>query len=114
MRLIERQQLFARLLPRLLDQAHSMGCAVTLGEAWRPPETARLYAQDGRGSANSLHVVRLAVDLNLFRDGAWLQSTEDHRPLGEWWERQHEACRWGGRFQRPDGNHYSVTWEGRA
>lgn len=114
MKLIEAQQLFARLLPRLLDHAHSMGYDVTLGEAWRPPETARLYAQQGRGSVQSLHILRLAVDLNLFQGGVYLTSTVAHQPLGEWWEQQHPLCRWGGRFTRPDGNHYSISWEGRA
>lgn len=52
------------------------------------------------------------LDLHLFRDGKWLSSTEDHRALGEWWEQQHELCRWGGRFS--DGNHYSLEHDGAA
>lgn len=114
MRLIERQQLFAQLLPKLLDKAHELGFAVTLGEAWRAPETARLYAQKGRGSAQSLHIVRLAVDINLFRGHIWLQDTDSHRSLGLHWKSLHPLCRWGGDFTRPDGNHYSIEWEGRA
>ena len=54
--------------------------------------------------------MRLAIDLNLFRDGAFLQSSEDHRALGEWWEKQHPLARWGGRFM--DGNHYSLEHGG--
>ncbi len=64
----------------------------------------------GYGHPRSAHKNRLAIDLNLFRDGEYLSATEDHRPLGEWWERQHELCRWGGRFD--DGNHYSLFHEG--
>ena len=89
-----------------------MGYAVTLGEAWRPPEMIRVYALDGRGSVDSLHGLRLAVDLNLFKGGRCLTGTEDHRQLGEWWEQQHPRCCWGGRFKRPDGNHYSFTPDG--
>ncbi len=111
MKLTEAQQLFAQLVARLIQEAHAMGYAVTLGEAHRPPETARLYAQQGRGTLNSLHGLRLAIDLNLFRGGKYLVATEDHRQLGEWWERQHPRCRWGGRFS--DGNHYSFTPDGR-
>lgn len=111
MRLVEAQQLFAQLVARLIQEAHAQGYAVTFGEAHRPPETARLYAQQGRGTLNSLHSLRLAIDLNLFRGGKYLTATEDHRPLGEWWEKQHPRCRWGGRFN--DGNHYSFTPDGR-
>lgn len=103
--------MFARLLPRLLDKAHELGFEITLGEAWRPPETAAHYARTGKGIGNSLHGERLAIDLNLFRNGAYLSSTESHRALGEWWERQHPLARWGGRFN--DGNHYSLEHNGR-
>lgn len=114
MKLLEAQQLFTQLVARLIQEAHAMGYAVTLGEAWRPPEVVRIYLADGRGSANSLHPLRLGVDLNLFRNGRYLTATEDHQPLGEWWERQHPRCRWGGRFRpRPDGNHYSFTPDGK-
>lgn len=112
--LLERQQLFARLLPRLLDRAHYLGFAVTLGEAHRPDELVELYALDGRGARGSVHPLRLAIDLHLFKAGRYLTRTEDHRELGEWWEKQNPACRWGGRFTRIDGNHYSLEWEGRA
>jgi len=114
----EKQSLFARLLAGLLIEAERQGYQVTLGEAWRPPETVAIYAADGRGSASSVHPLRLAVDLNLFAwnedAGRWvyLTSTESHRTLGEWWEQRHELCRWGGRFG--DGNHYSLFYNGRS
>jgi hypothetical protein len=118
MTLIERQQLFARLLPRLLDKAYELGFAVSLGEAWRTPEQARANARAGTGTLNSLHTLRLAIDLNLFRGHIWLQDTESHRSLGLYWKSLHPLCRWGGDFTRPDGrpdgNHYSIEWEGRA
>jgi len=46
---------------------------------------------------------RLAIDLNLFKDGEYLTDTEDHRFLGEFWESL--GGTWGGRWD--DGNHYS-------
>lgn len=107
----QKQRLFARALARLLDQAHKLGFEVTLGEAWRSTATARVMAEQGRGIANSLHVDRLAIDLNLFRDGVYLTDGAAHRELGEWWEGQHELFRWGGRFR--DGNHYSIEHNGR-
>ena len=112
MTLRERQSLFARLLSDLLRFAYDQGYELSLGEAWRSPTTAERMARQGRGIANSLHCDRLAIDLNLFKDGRWLTESEDHRELGEYWEGLHEDCRWGGRFG--DGNHYSVTYEGRS
>jgi hypothetical protein len=111
MTLREKQSKFASLVATLIRQAEIMGYEVTFGEAWRPPETAALYARDGRGISNSLHTERLAVDINLFRNGRWLTTTEEHRPLGEWWERLSPECRWGGRFG--DGNHFSLEHDGR-
>ena len=111
MTLGEKQRLFARYIPRLIDKAHELGFEVTLGDAYRDP---RSHGELGRviayGNAFSCHKSRLALDLNLFRDGHYLSSTEDHRPLGEWWEQQHELACWGGRFN--DGNHYSFTTDG--
>ena len=109
MTLGEKQRLFTRMLADLIRHAYEQGYELTLGEAYRTPEQAALNAASGKGIANSLHTVRLAIDLNLFKDGKFLTSTEDHRPLGEWWESQGGA--WGGRFK--DGNHYSLEWEGR-
>lgn len=113
MTLREKQSLFALLVAELIFQAVKMGYAVTFGEAYRSPEEAARLAKTGAGIANSLHTQRLAIDLNLFKDGVYLSSTEAHRPLGEWWEKQHAACRWGGSFKsRPDGNHYELNPKG--
>ena len=112
MTLGETQRLFAGMVGRLLVHAYDEGYEVTLDWAYRPPEVAAYYADLGIGIRNSNHTRKLAVDLNLFRDGVWLRATEDHAPLGEWWERLHPLCRWGGRFN--DGNHYALFWEGVA
>jgi hypothetical protein len=107
----EKQSLFVRLQALFIEEAYARGYELTEGEGWRPPEMVKIYAEDGRGSGRSLHPDRLAKDWNLFKDGVWLKSTEDHRPLGEWWEKLNPLCRWGGRFG--DGNHYSLEHEGR-
>jgi hypothetical protein len=107
----QKQNLFAGMVARLLLKAQEMGYEVTLGEAYRTPEQAALNAKVGIGIRNSLHSLRLAIDVNLFLNGAWLIGTHDHRPLGEWWESIGGS--WGGNFSRPDGNHYSLEFEGR-
>lgn len=114
MTLSQHQRKFARLLPYLIDYIYTSGYEVTIGEVFRPPETAALYAKQGRGSARSLHTLKLAVDLNLFFNGRYLQSWRDHEPFGLFWEDLDKECRWGGRFKSRDGNHYSLAWKGRA
>lgn len=101
-----------RLVPRLIDKAHELGFEVTVGDAYRDPRAFGKVGDDGPyGAAYSCHKSKLAIDLNLFRNGDFVETTEGHRELGEWWERQNDACCWGGRFN--DGNHYSLTWQGR-
>lgn len=117
MTLGEKQRLFTRLAfgpGGLVSKALDLGFGVVVGEVERSKAAAEWNANRGIGTRNSLHISRLAVDLHLFRDGVYLVDTDDHRELGEWWEKQHADCRWGGRFKRADGNHYSVAYEGRA
>jgi hypothetical protein len=109
MKLSEKQQLFTRMVGDLIHEAYRQGFALTLSEAYRPPETAKQYAIEGRGIANSLHTLRLAIDLNLFRNGKYLTKSEDYLPLGVYWESLGGS--WGGRFSRPDGNHFSLAHE---
>lgn len=110
MKLSEKQRAFMKLLPRLLDKLHEMGFEVTEGDGYRDPRVhGDLGVKQGYGHATSCHKVRLAIDLNLWKDGEYLEGSEAHRELGEWWEKQHELARWGGRFN--DGNHYSFAHE---
>lgn len=114
MTLREKQHAFARLVAALIQRADLCGYEVTLGEAYRSKEEAERLAKLGKGIKNSLHTLRLAIDLNLFKDGKYLTSTEDYRELGEWWESlstDELICVWGGRFG--DGNHFSVMHGGR-
>jgi hypothetical protein len=112
MTLREQQSLFVLLVARLIDYAYSNGYELTFGEALRTPEQAKLNAANGSGISHSLHITRLAIDLNLFRDGKFLDSSEGHRPLGNYWKTLHPLARWGGDFSKPDGNHYSLERDG--
>jgi hypothetical protein len=109
MTLRQTQSKFAAMVPRLIDKAFELGYEITFAEAYRSPEEAARLAKAGKGIAKSLHTERLAIDLNLFRDGKYLSSSESHRPLGEFWESIGGS--WGGRFG--DGNHYSLAYGGR-
>ena len=115
MTLFQKQVLFTQSLPLLLQEAKLLKFDVTLGEVYRTPEQAKLNAQTGKGIANSVHTLRLAVDINLFKDGKYLTNTSDYKELGEFWESlstpNTRFC-WGGRFTRQDGNHFSIEHNG--
>lgn len=107
MSLRKQQSIFARKVADLIIQAEAMGYEVTLGDAFRDPRLHGLMGERmGYGAANSFHKHRLAIDLNLFKDGVFQDGTEAHRPLGEWWVSQ--GGTWGGNFKNKDANHYSL------
>ena len=109
MSLREKQSRFALAVSRLIQHAFDMGYEVTLGDAYRDPRVhGAMGIKLSYSHPKSAHKIRLAIDLNLFKDGVFLEGTEAHRPLGEWWESQ--GGTWGGRFK--DGNHYSFEENG--
>ncbi len=105
MTLRKKQSLFVKLLGRLFLYAEWKGYKFTIGDAWDTDRVAH--------SPNSLHYIRLAIDLNLFVNGVWIRNG-DHvawKDLGQFWESLHELATWGGKFN--DANHFSITHEGR-
>lgn len=96
MTLREKQSKFVGKVALLIIYAETLGYELTFGDA---------FASSGH-KEGSFHYKRLAIDLNLFKDGKYLTSTSDHLPLGEFWESI--GGTWGGRFKNPDGNHYSL------
>ena len=106
MKLSQQQSAFTQDVVKLLTWMFDNGYAVTFAEAYRTPEQAAIYAKDGRGIKDSLHCQRLAIDLNLFKDGNYLTNTEDYEPAGIYWESLNPLNKWGGRFTRKDGNHF--------
>lgn len=113
MTLGEKQRLFTRLVGRLIHYAYSVGYELTFGDTYRSPEQARANAQAGKGIVDSLHCERLAIDLNLFIDGIYQTDSAAYKVLGEYWETLGPECCWGGRFSKPDGNHFSIAHGGR-
>lgn len=137
MTLGEKQRLFVRCFAQWLPWALAKGYEFSFGEAKRSDEQAEINAigSMGRetvaqlvqrafpglaaairnnGKANGIrrtaHGNQLALDLNAFRNGVYLDKTEDWKELGEHWESLHPLCRWGGRFN--DGNHISIEHDG--
>lgn len=97
MTLRQKQSKFIIMVAEFILWARDQGYELTFGETVRD-------------TTFGLHPKRLAVDLNLFINGRYMRSTEAHRPLGEEWERRGGS--WGGRFSKPDGNHYSLAHGG--
>ena len=122
MSLRKKQSEFVCKVGLLIQKAYDLGYELTFGDAYAWVNELRLgklpFVSDldedeyeelihvilGH-SKKSFHPDRLAIDLNLFKDGKYLMETEDHRPLGEYWKSL--GGTWGGDFKRKDGNHYS-------
>lgn len=104
-----KQWQFMQNIAKLIDYINKAGYTASFGEAFRSAEQAEIYAKEGKGIKDSLHCKRLALDLNLFRNGEYLSNTTDYESLGRYWESLDERNRWGGRFkERPDGNHFQM------
>ena len=105
MTLGQKQRKFTYMVMRLIRFAYVNDYELTFGRAYVSPAANKAMG----GIDRSLHVERLAIDLNLFdMDGKYLTETKDHEALGEFWESM--GGTWGGRFN--DGNHYSLEHNG--
>lgn len=111
MKLSEKQRLFSRLLIGLLAKIHDEGYECTLGDAYRDPRVHGEYGVKGSyASSKSNHKLRLAIDLNLFKNGKYIKDSAQYKQFGEWWESLHPETAWGG---QSDGNHFSMKHKGR-
>ena len=98
-RMVDRQTIFLLDVAKLIQKAEADGFQATAGELWRPVEMQRLYVKMGRSKTmRSQHMNRLAIDLNLFKNGK-LCSRDEIFPLGKWWEGLSTKHRWGGSWR---------------
>lgn len=108
----QKQRIFTENIGMLIRYAYVQGYELSFGQALRTKAEAQANADSGAGISNSLHLISLAVDFNLFRDGKYLSASEDHTQLGSYWKSLHPLNRWGGDFKKKDGNHYSMEHNG--
>ena len=95
----QHQEIFSQHAAKLIMQAAQMGFGVRLGEALRTPEQQKLYFNSGASKTmNSQHLKKLAIDLNLIKDGR-LATAAEIKPLGMWWESLDPLNRWGGSWR---------------
>ena len=101
------QHKFSLMLSDLITKAAQCGYYVITGEVQRSEAQAKANAEAGVGIEKSLHTICMAVDIALrSADGVYLETTNDYRVLGEYWESL--GGNWGGRFG--DGNHFSLSY----
>lgn len=125
MTLREKQSLFAFNLSMLIQFAYENGYEITMGEAFRTKCQQYLYfcgykimeigsslklAKTSQKSKtmSSLHLLKLACDINLFKDGTLLSSKEDFKLLSTYWKGLHSGntC---GYFWGWDFGHFQMN-----
>ena len=105
----EKQRRFPLMVADLIRWAYAHGYQVTLGDAYRDPRVYGIPGETrGYGHPYSAHKLRLAIDLNLFRDGEYLTDGKAHAPLHDYWD-----SIGGGKRIEADMNHYSLEHDGR-
>lgn len=113
MTLGEKRREFSRMISELVIWACGEGYECQYEEIKRSQAQAQANAASGAGIANSLHLLGLAGDISIFKDGQLLESVDDYRPLGEKWKSMHPENAWGGDFtSRPDADHFSRSHNG--
>lgn len=103
MTLGQKQRKFTLMLADLLHFAYANGYELTLG---RGAVSEAANAADG-GHPKSLHLLRLAQDLNVFKNGVFLTDGSGHDELHDFWDSIGGAPRIAD-----DLNHYSLAHEG--
>ena len=109
MSLVSEQAAFLLDMAKLVQFATQQGFVVTAGELYRTPEQQEIYMKTGRSQTmNSLHLKRLAVDFNFFKDGKLIYDKAMLAPLGAYWESLNPLNSWGGNGKKlVDTPHFS-------
>ena len=104
MSLRQQQSEFVKAVGLLIIYAYSLDYELTFSDT---------YPGKFKHRKGSWHEKGLAIDINLFKNGKYLDYWEAHEPLGIYWEKL--GGTWGGRWDtnikreghQGDGNHYS-------
>jgi len=117
MSLSDKQWIFLQNVGNLITYAAKNGYKLTGGELYRTEDQQWLYyngktihdgelIDDTRKSKTmkSKHLKRLAVDLNIFKNGVLTYKYEDVEPLGRYWMSLNKNNRWGGDWNKNHEN----------
>jgi hypothetical protein len=87
MTLRQKQSVFCLNVSKLIAFAYEQGYELTFGEVLRTPEQQAIYLKTGKSkTANSRHLLKLAVDLNLFINNVYKEDKESYKPLADYWK----------------------------
>lgn len=107
MSLSDEQAKFLQHVILLVQFAVQLGFKVTPGELARTIEQQKIYVQTGRSKTlNSMHLKKLAIDLNFFLHGKYINNLPQYetlkilKPIGKFWESLDPKNRWGGNFDK--------------
>ncbi len=96
----ELQRKFVLMVAKLIIYAYEQGYELSFGESYNASGTGHMKG--------SVHYVRLAQDLNTFKDGVWIQDGSIHSILHDYWD-----TLGGAKRIEKDLNHYSIEYQGR-
>lgn len=108
--LLKEQQLFFRMTIKLHQWLIDNGYEATYGEVLRSKLQAEDNAEHKIGISNSLHCLKLAEDLAIFKNGILINTFAEYEPVGIYWESIGGS--WGGRFKNQDCDHFSRSYQG--
>jgi hypothetical protein len=111
MKLSEQQRIFSLNLAKLIQWIYDEGMECTMGEVLRTPEQQAIYLKSGASkTANSMHLQKLAADINLFVTGVYVTDKEHYKPLASYWKSLHPdnvaGYDWGW-----DANHFEMKFK---
>lgn len=108
------QRIHVQLVSELIAFTYAQGYQLSWGEAFRTAQQAQWDAAHGTGIVNSVHCDRLAVDLQLFKDGVYLTDPAAYKFMADYWQSLHPLCRAGYYFKTVDADHFGMEYLGRS
>lgn len=111
MSLLSNQNTFALNVAQFIVWLNANYYKATFGEAYRPQEMQDIYFKKGLTKKKyGKHQDRLAIDLNIFRDGKLLTSAQELKLVGTKWQSMNKSNRWGGDWNG-NGSTHDETFE---
>lgn len=110
--MVEKQFIFLVNLANLILWVKKRGFVLTGGELLRTADQQELYVKSGKSKINnSRHLVKLAIDLNLFINGKYIdKACPEYQEIGNYWCALHPLNRWGGDFNK-NGDYKDDGWD---
>ena len=99
MKLLEHQFNFWGNVFSLTNHAHQRGWMIQAQELLRTKYQQEEYLRTGLSKTlKGYHLKGLAIDLNMYKGGQWIQDKLSLQELGDYWESLDSLNRWGGNW----------------